>query len=339
MMRQITYILILLTGVSIVGCSHQFDGIEENTPTGNFESLWRTIDQKYCFIDEKNVDWQIVHDTILPKIKTLNPKDYLQLFDLLAGMLNTLQDGHVNLYAPFDVSQCPGWYEGYPQNFNWQIIKEHYLDTARHVGYTYYQTIADGEIGYVYYSSFETPITSGTMAYILRSFIHCKGIIIDVRNNGGGSLEYAKLLASTFFRESRTVALWQHKTGPRHNEFSKLEPIQISTNQMPNKWFRPVVVLCNRHTYSAANFFVNAMRYADNCLIIGGTSGGGGGMPLSYDLPNGWIVRFSSIRMTDKDTISIENGITPDISITQESDYQDDLIEKACDVILASYKN
>ena len=50
------------------------------------------------------------------------------------------------------------------------------------------------------------------------------------------------------------------------------------------------------------------MRYADNCAIIGGKSGGGGGMPLSYEMPCGWTVRFSSVRMYDRDKNDIEDG-------------------------------
>lgn len=102
-------------------------------------------------------------------------------------------------------------------------------------------------------------------------------------------------------------------------------------------WLRPVIVLCNRHTYSAANFFVSIMRYADNSLILGGLSGGGGGMPLSYELPNGWLLRFSSVRMYDRDNQSIEPGIQPDGNITLTSTDRDDIIETAVRIINYAY--
>ena len=62
-------------------------------------------------------------------------------------------------------------------------------------------------------------------------------------------------------------------------------------------------------------------------------SGGGGGMPMSYEMPNGWLVRFSSVRMFDRDMQDIEQGIEPDIKITQQSSDKDDLIEKAIELI------
>ena len=103
-------------------------------------------------------------------------------------------------------------------------------------------------------------------------------------------------------------------------------------------WRRPVIVLCNRRSYSAANFFISNMRYADNCLIIGGISGGGGGMPMSYELPNGWLVRFSSVKMYDRDSVSIEPGIRPHLLVNQHSEDKDDLIEEAIDLIHSAYK-
>ena len=107
---------------------------------------------------------------------------------------------------------------------------------------------------------------------------------------------------------------------------------------MPSKWLRPVIVLQNRHTYSAANSFVNAMRYGRNVLLLGGMSGGGGGMPLSYELPNGWLIRFSSIRMYDADHKSIEGGIAPHVYETLRSTDKDDLIEHAVQLINKAYE-
>ena len=75
------------------------------------------------------------------------------------------------------------------------------------------------------------------------------------------------------------------------------------------------------------------MRYVPNARIVGGVSGGGGGMPMSYEMPNGWMVRFSSVRMYDRDKKDIENGIVPDVLMTMTSTDKDDFIEKAIQLI------
>ena len=79
------------------------------------------------------------------------------------------------------------------------------------------------------------------------------------------------------------------------------------------------------------------MRYSSNCLILGGQSGGGGGMPMSYELPNGWMLRFSSVKMYDRDMQSIEAGIKPHLIVNQYSTDKDDLIEEAVDLINLAY--
>jgi len=54
---------------------------------------------------------------------------------------------------------------------------------------------------------------------------------------------------------------------------------------------------------------------------------------MSYELPIGWMVRFSSVRMYDRDKKDIEPGIKPDITVTMTSTDKDDIIEKAIQVI------
>jgi hypothetical protein len=50
-------------------------------------------------------------------------------------------------------------------------------------------------------------------------------------------------------------------------------------------------------------------------------------------MPCGWMVRFSSVRMYDADKKDIEQGINPDVLVTQTSTDKDDIIEKAIDLI------
>jgi len=331
MHKQLLFLLIALISVA---CTHPFDGVEDNTPVGNMECLWRTLDEKYCFFEEKGIDWQHTHDQYLNKVKNINSKNYIALFDTLASMVNTLEDGHVNLYSSFDISSCKSWYEGCPTNWNWEVVRDHYLKDYRRAGGAYYTTLLPDSIGYMYVNSFESAVSPTNMYYMIRSWkqYNCKGLIVDVRNNGGGNMDYAYQLAAAFFDSTQVVGYWQHKNGQKHEDFSDLAEQKLNHDLMlSSKWMLPVVVLCNRHTYSAANFFVSVMRYAKHSCIMGSTSGGGGGMPMSYELPNGWLVRFSSIRMYDREKISIENGITPAIPAIDDDSTtdKDEAIETA----------
>ena len=333
-MKRIRHNILLLVCMAALAACHTKDEMAYSTdPVENVEALWSIIDTKYCYVESKGVDWNAVRETYVAKASRLQKNDLIALFDLCAEMLDTLKDGHVNLYTPFDVSRCSSWYDTYPANYDAQLQKL-YLRDYRTAGGLYYCTMANDSIGYIYYSSFSSSFTGTNIAWVFRAFKDCKGLIIDVRNNGGGDLTNAYKLAAPFFSEDRIVGYWQHKTGPGHNDFSPMEPQQVDASAIASKWKRPVVVLCNRRSYSATNSFVSLMRYADDATIVGGVSGGGGGMPLSYEMPCGWTVRFSSVRMYDREKKDIEQGITPDVTVTMTSTDKDDIIEKAIDLIL-----
>ncbi len=317
----------------LCGCTHEITPTFPNTYKGNFEALWQIIDEKYCYLDAKNINWDSIHDVYQAKVAAMETNDYRFFFNLMGEMLDNLRDGHVNMYSDFDVYACTNWYDSYPTNYSSELIVKHYIPNYKAAGGFYYDTIANGQVGYMLYTSFQNGFSNKNLGYIFDYFKNCKGIILDVRNNGGGSLEYAKKMAAIFFENNETVAFRQHKIGSGHEDFSKLEEMNIDTNDVHYHWHKPVVILCNRKSYSATNFFVSSMRYTSNCTIIGGITGGGGGMPVSYEMPNGWMIRFSSIRMLDRNKNSIEDGIEPDIKIDLTSNDKDDIIEKAIEIV------
>lgn len=326
---------ILISAVCLLAmgaCSSREEIVYSADPVYNIETLWRIIDTRYCYVEDKGCDWNAIRTEYIEKASQIEAGKDVELFDLCAAMLDSLRDGHVNLYSGFDRSYCSEWYDSYPANFN-SRLQRLYMTNSRIAGGIEYCAVDNDSIGYLYYSSFNSDFSEGNLAWIFSILQHCKGLIVDVRNNGGGSLNYAYLLAAPFFTENQTIGYWQHKIGSGHHDFSELQPLTEEASLTRLKWDKPVVVLCNRRTYSAANMFVNIMRYAPNATIIGGRSGGGGGMPMSYDLPIGWMVRFSSVRMYDRDKKDIENGIVPDIEVTQTSTDKDDLIEAAIALI------
>lgn len=328
------FIIVLLAAISMLSsCRDKGEMTFSMDPVENIEALWQIIDTKYCYVDDKGIDWQGIHDEYVSKAAMLKQGDQLALFDLCAGMLDSLRDGHVNLYSDFDRSYNTAWYDNYPANYD-ADLQQLYLHDYRIAGGMYYCTIDGGQIGYIYYPSFSNSFSTRNLHWVFTAFKDCKGLIIDVRNNGGGDITNAYHLAAPFFTSDQTIGYWHHKTGTEHNAFSSLEAMTLDASWANNyRWDKPVVVLCNRHSYSAANLFVSMMRYADNATIVGGVSGGGGGMPMSYEIPCGWMVRFSSIRMYDREKKDIEQGIEPDVLVTMQSTDKDDIIEKAIEWI------
>ncbi len=315
--------------------------IPKNTYRDNFETLWRIIDTQYCYLDTKNINWDSIY-TVYEGRLWADTISELVFFDAMSDMLAELKDGHVNLYSEFDRSRYWNWFSDYPSNFNSSLIfGDKYLgDAYRIVNGLRYQRINHGTIGYIYYSSFADIFTDQNFKYIVEYFEGCSGLIIDVRGNGGGSAELSNRLASYFFAEDTTGAYMQHKNGTGHTDFSEMVAMKIKANK-DILWQRPVVVLTNRAAYSATNLFVCYMKSAERTIIMGDKTGGGGGMPISNELPNGWMVRFSSTPMYDSNKEHIEFGIEPDVYVSLDADDvsrgDDTLIERAVTRILWGY--
>ena len=79
-----------------------------------------------------------------------------------------------------------------------------------------------------------------------------------------------------------------------------------------NHYLKPVVLLTNARCYSATNTFTALTKSLDQFLHVGDTTGGGGGIPADYELPNGWNYRFSVSRSFLPNGFNIEHGLPPD---------------------------
>jgi len=289
-----------------------------NTWQGNFDALWNTIDTRYCYLDYKQINWDSVKVVYQRKLNSVS--DEFGFFDLMGEMLNELRDGHVNLYSDFDLSRYWNWFEDYPSNFKAELIySPQYLGSDYRIsGGMRYGKIDGGRIGYLYYSDFSSTFTQANLKFIFDYMSDCQGLILDVRDNGGGYLSSAETLASCFFEKKTLTGYMTHKLGNGHSDFSK--PIAFYTEQSDSlHWTKPVVVLTNRLSFSATNAFVSRMKYAPKATIVGDRTGGGGGLPLSNELPNGWLVRFSAVPMYDAAMQHIEWGLDPDVKVDMSS--------------------
>ncbi len=308
-----------------------------DTPTGNFEALWQIIDEHYCFFNYKQhvygLDWQEVYNKY--KVRVNDNMSETQLFEVLCDMLGELRDGHVNLISSMDYGRYWAWHEAYPQNYS-DTLERRYLGTDYRIAGGMSYRILDDNIGYIRYASFASPVGEGNLDDCFSYLALCRGLIIDVRNNGGGELTTAERLAARFVQEKTLVSYMQHKTGTGHSDFSQLEAryLEPSSNL---RWHKGVCVLTNRSVFSAANDFAVMMHALPNVKLVGDHTGGGSGMPMSSSLPNGWSVRYSACPIYDKNKQQTEFGIDPDVSVSLTDEATaagiDLIIEKARELL------
>lgn len=277
---------------------------------GNFDALWDIVDRRYCFFEEKGLDWNEIGKTYREQITS--ETNSIELFFICAAMLDELQDGHVNLSSRFNTSYYRKWWSEYPQDFNLRTLQENYLEFnwLTTSGIIYKQL--PGEIAYMYYPSFSYPISETSLDYILAILSKSRGLIIDIRDNGGGALTNISTLVGRLIKEKITGGYILHKTGPAHNDFSDPYPVEYEPAEKGRiTWDGQIVLLTNRSCYSAANDFTSVMKSLPNVTVVGARTGGGGGLPFSSELPNGWAVRFSACPLLDASMECTEFGIDP----------------------------
>lgn len=326
---------------------------DEYTADGvqNYDALWTILDEGYAYFDLKlpqGTTWRDIYDKYRPEVKPKMSTD--ELFRVLNKLTAELRDGHVNIFTPFDYGRYWGWHEDYPENFDARTASKYLGTDYRIAGSLYYTQLKynshkSDSIGYLRYASFSSPLSASNLNAALSRLSACKALIIDIRSNGGGHVTTSDLFARHFMREGRVVGSIRHKVGKGHSDFSEPVPLKLEPLQTGLRWLRPVVLLTNRGVYSAANDFTLKMKGLPYVTVMGDKTGGGGGLPLSSELPNGWSVRYSSTQTLDSEGRHVELGIEPDYYLTLDekrlAEGIDTMIEEAVTYLndrLAEYR-
>ena len=335
-MKKLGYLIYALVAMVAFSSCHEHEDFD-NDPYGNFDALWTNVDEHYCFFQYKNVDWDEIGQRYRAQLRP--EMSSTALFEVCAEMLKELRDGHTNLISSWDVSRYWIW-EQYPKNYDERVINEYYLNFNYRKASGIKYAILSNNFGYMYYGDFSAAIGEGNLDNILAYLASSDGLIIDVRDNGGGYLTNVEKLVRRFITERIHAGAISHKTGPGHGDFS--EPYDYYFDPVDDtrlKYLKPIVILANRSSFSATNNFVSIMKNLPNVMVVGDTTGGGSGLPFSYDIPNGWVVRMSASEITDCNGVVTEFGVEPspgckvDMTETEIAMGKDAILEKAFEVL------
>lgn len=305
MKRVLPFLLLVLAG-----CEKAFlPSRPANNPQGVFKEMHTTISERYAYLGIKPVSWSSVVAQAEPKIHSGMSEQ--ELFDVLADMLYQLEDGHVNLISPFDISRNWEWYLEAPDNYDDEVAEREYLgEDYRIAGNMSYRMLNDS-VGYVRVPAFTSAIGTSQLDAVFSSLAGARGLIVDVRHNGGGSLNAAFALAGRLVNTERAAYTQWAKSGPDPGDF-ELEGTYVNSPSEGPRFNGPVVVLTNRRCYSATTFFAALVQPYEHISLLGDTTGGGGGLPFYSELPNGWTYRFSVTRAVGADGRELELGVVPD---------------------------
>lgn len=142
-----------------------------------------------------------------------------------------------------------------------------------------YTAMVGPGIGYIRVSTFNDTTTDRDFVAALNQLNAPKldGLIIDLRNNGGGLVDQSVGMADMFLHKGDLIVSHHGRSSPERRYYA------IRGNQGLDV---PVVVLINGQTASASEIFAGALQDHDRALIVGETSFGKGlvgtQFPLSY---------------------------------------------------------
>lgn len=324
----------LLAVLLLVGVSCEKDLLAPDpsaAPEAVFRHLWQDVHDRYSYFTEKDISWDSLGEVYGARIHA--GMTNVELFDVLADLLFHLRDGHVNLRADFDRSRNWDWFLDFPPDYDPHLVESHYLGRDYRIVGPMRTQLLDSVL-YLDYRSFAQTVTDGHIRAMLEEARDARGVIVDIRHNGGGNLGNAQRLAAAFCDVPATYARERIKTGPGRDQFSAWYPLQV-TPRGGERFTGKVAVLANRRTYSAANFFVQMARVLPNARLFGDMTGGGGGIPVFGELPNGWTYRFSASQAVDPDGRHLEFGVPVDVPVALDTALARDGVDSIIEAALA----
>ena len=174
--------------------------------------------------------------------------------------------------------------------------------------------ILPGNIGLLVLQNFyEADIAAPTAIAAMNFLAHCKALIIDLRQNGGGDNTMIQLLTSYFFNEPVHLNSFYSRLTDSITQF--WTQAQVEGPRMANT---PIYVLTSKGSFSAAEEFVYNLKNLHRAKLVGETTGGGAHPNDLVHFPNlrinvsvAWGRAINPITGTNWEG----TGVTPDLQV------------------------
>jgi len=303
----------------------------DTSPSEVFKSLWNDFNNLHANLDirmesnSKYDSWYDVYKDYAPQVSP-DMSEY-DLFNVCANMLDELKDPHVSIRG----------HNFFPNEKTYFSEPTSMLingGNSKYKNFLYGKFSGNPAIGYIRIESFlndEREEWGRKIDDIIDTLADTKALVLDVRDNYGGHGMIGEYIASRFASEHKDYLKSRTKTGPGKNDFSstKIYSIKSISKASNNKYgyTNPIVLLTNRHTVSAAEWFTLMMKTQSHVTQIGTQTCGAFSSRNDRFMINGWSYSISPERVTDMDDKCYEGeGISPkNENIVENISNSDDL--------------
>ncbi|NIO19217.1 MAG: tetratricopeptide repeat protein [Candidatus Aenigmarchaeota archaeon] len=307
---------------------------ELSEPEKNFEYLWISFNKNYAIFGPKKVDWKALYKVYRPKVNAQTSDD--ELFEIMSNMLGHLNDNHIRLNSenPARVFIAGILNEILKEKEFKNMAEAHQFLNKRPVDSVYFKGelkermngmfafgwVSEG-IGYFHFKGFRNISESTTIIdEIISTFKDANGIIVDVRKNSGGDDRVGKLIADRFADRKRLYMITYTRNGPNYNDFTPPKYLYVEPDG-PYQFTKPVVLLINRFSISAAENFALAMRVLPHATLVGDFTSGVFADIYRDVLPNGWRFTVPYKLFVDHNGFCWEGiGVPPDLRILNKEE-------------------
>lgn len=173
----------------------------------------------------------------------------------------------------------------------------------------------EDNIGYIQVDSFDSGVADRAEEQLNElKEKGAKGIILDLRSNGGGIVDEATGIADLFLNKGETVLITKGKSEKEDETKAKKDPIIKDI---------PLVVLVNQGSASASEILAGALKDKYGATIVGMNTYGKGVIQTLYSLSNGGGLKITTEEYYTPNHNKINKvGIKPDVEIelTKDSD-------------------
>jgi carboxyl-terminal processing protease len=290
--------------------------IDEKTALEIFDAVWNAFDHEYAmFAIKPKVDWDKLRETYRPRAAIA--KNNQDLASAIAEMLNQLEDLHV--YVEVDGQYIPGYNRDRPLNANPNARASLIGKIASTDNGLVWGKTGDG-IGYISIDKLTDPALPEDFDEILEKMADTKGLIFDLRFNGGGSEPLGQQITGRFLDCPRVYSLSQYRSGPKHTDLTANSE-RTCKPEGPWHYVGPVVLLQGQKTMSSAESFALMLAQCPQVTTLGDRTAGSSGNPRRVEPGAGIVVNLP--RWIDMDPAGKPIdfvGVSPQIKIEAKPD-------------------